>query len=92
MVASIGEVSERLKEHAWKVCMGRKPIEGSNPSLSATTMQAGVSRYLNELAGVTKAQALVATVRSLPLWFQVLVGGDGVKYRHVQDGLACTGE
>ena len=33
---SPGEVSERLKEHAWKVCMGRKPIEGSNPSLSAT--------------------------------------------------------
>ena len=33
--ASFGEVSERLKEHAWKVCMGAKPIEGSNPSLSA---------------------------------------------------------
>ena len=29
-----GEVSERSKEHAWKVCM-RKRIEGSNPSLSA---------------------------------------------------------
>ena len=29
-----GEVSEWLKEHAWKVCM-RQRIEGSNPSLSA---------------------------------------------------------
>ena len=29
-----GEVSERSKEHAWKVCM-RQRIEGSNPSLSA---------------------------------------------------------
>ena len=29
-----GEVSERLKEHAWKVCI-RQRIEGSNPSLSA---------------------------------------------------------
>ena len=31
----IGEVSEWLKEHAWKVCIRRKRIEGSNPSLSA---------------------------------------------------------
>ena len=30
-----GEVSEWLKEHAWKVCVGLKPTEGSNPSLSA---------------------------------------------------------
>ncbi len=29
-----GEVSERLKEHAWKVCI-RQRIEGSNPSLTA---------------------------------------------------------
>ncbi len=29
-----GEVSEWLKEHAWKACI-RKRIEGSNPSLSA---------------------------------------------------------
>jgi len=28
-------VSEWLKEHAWKVCIGLKLIEGSNPSLSA---------------------------------------------------------
>ena len=30
-----GEVSERLKEHAWKVCVRQKRTEGSNPSLSA---------------------------------------------------------
>ena len=29
-----GELSEWLKEHAWKVCI-RQRIEGSNPSLSA---------------------------------------------------------
>ncbi|ADP12872.1 Hypothetical protein EJP617_31910 [Erwinia sp. Ejp617] len=28
-----GEVSEWLKEHAWKVCI-RQRIEGSNPSLT----------------------------------------------------------
>ena len=32
-----GEVAERLKAHAWKVCIRQKRIEGSNPSLSATT-------------------------------------------------------
>ena len=30
-----GEVSEWLKEHAWKVCIGQKLIAGSNPALSA---------------------------------------------------------
>ncbi len=29
------EVSERLKEHAWKVCKHQKCFEGSNPFLSA---------------------------------------------------------
>ena len=33
-ISFTGEVSERLKEHAWKVCKGQ-PFEGSNPSLSA---------------------------------------------------------
>ena len=32
--ASIGEVSEWSKEHAWKACI-RQRIEGSNPSLTA---------------------------------------------------------
>ena len=31
-----GEVSERSKEHAWKVCIPHG-IEGSNPSLSANS-------------------------------------------------------
>ena len=30
---SPGEVAERLKAHAWKVCLGQLN-EGSNPSLS----------------------------------------------------------
>ena len=34
LVVPPGEVSEWLKEHAWKVCI-RQRIEGSNPSLSA---------------------------------------------------------
>ena len=34
-----GEVSEWLKEHAWKVCIGQKPIGGSNPPLSAKVKQ-----------------------------------------------------
>jgi hypothetical protein len=34
-----GEVSEWLKEHAWKVCIRQKCIEGSNPSLSAKAIK-----------------------------------------------------
>jgi hypothetical protein len=30
-----GELSEWLKEHAWKVCIPLKGIKGSNPLLSA---------------------------------------------------------
>lgn len=33
--AQAGEVSEWSKEHAWKVCILQKGIEGSNPSFSA---------------------------------------------------------
>ncbi|CBS85467.1 protein of unknown function [Azospirillum lipoferum 4B] len=29
-------MAERLKAHAWKVCIRQKRIEGSNPSPSAT--------------------------------------------------------
>ena len=31
-----GEVAERSKAHAWKVCIRQKRIAGSNPALSAT--------------------------------------------------------
>jgi hypothetical protein len=34
-ICGVGELSERFKEHAWKVCIPQKGIEGSNPSLSA---------------------------------------------------------
>ena len=33
--ASIGEVLEWLKRHAWKACIRQKCIRGSNPRLSA---------------------------------------------------------
>jgi hypothetical protein len=44
----LGEMSERLKEHAWKVCI-RQRIEGSNPSLTAMFKedpQMGILFYL----------------------------------------------
>ena len=53
-----GEMSEWLKEHAWKVCI-RKRIEGSNPSLS-TNFWGLVTSYLwhfwpkNRLENATK--------------------------------------
>gem|GEM_PF-4752920 len=34
---SPGEVAERLKAHAWKVCLGQLN-EGSNPSLSVYSL------------------------------------------------------
>ena len=40
--ASIGEVSEWSKEHAWKACI-RQRIEGSNPSLTAIYEKAPVA-------------------------------------------------
>ena len=33
--ASIGEMLEWLKRHAWKACIRQKCIRGSNPRLSA---------------------------------------------------------
>ena len=35
-------MAERSKAHAWKVCIGHKPIVGSNPTLSAT---AGMAKF-----------------------------------------------
>ena len=34
--APCGEMAERSKAHAWKVCKGQKPFVGSNPTLSAS--------------------------------------------------------
>ena len=39
-----GAVAEWSKAHAWKVCMGQKLIEGSNPSRSAN-----ISMRINEM-------------------------------------------
>ena len=37
--ASIGEMLEWLKRHAWKACIRLKRIAGSNPALSAVVME-----------------------------------------------------
>ena len=38
LIKMFGELSEWLKEHAWKVCIPLKGIEGSNPSVSAESI------------------------------------------------------
>ena len=40
-------MAERSKAHAWKVCIGQKPIVGSNPTLSANnSMESGGCRIV----------------------------------------------
>ena len=50
--AQLGEVSEWLKEHAWKVCIPQG-IEGSNPSLTAilTPVIAGITSSVGQSWG-----------------------------------------
>jgi hypothetical protein len=55
-VRRIGEVSERLKEHAWKVCI-RQRIEGSNPSLSAIFYAMGPCSKCRENNGIAMADS-----------------------------------
>ena len=43
--ASIGEMLEWLKRHAWKACIRQKCIAGSNPALSAELT--GQNRTMN---------------------------------------------
>ena len=46
--ASIGEMLEWLKRHAWKACIRQKCIAGSNPALSAGNIkQKTISKYNN---------------------------------------------
>ena len=45
-------MSEWFKEHAWKVCILQKGIEGSNPSLSAKYQ----SKCLDESRGIFHLQ------------------------------------
>ena len=37
LLKNYGEMSEWLKEHAWKACVLQKGTVGSNPTLSADT-------------------------------------------------------
>ena len=36
-LSALGEMTERLKVHAWKACVPLKGTEGSNPSLSVAS-------------------------------------------------------
>mgnify|MGYP000772136161 CR=1 FL=1 len=49
--ASIGEMLEWLKRHAWKACIPLKGIRGSNPRLSAelTGQNRTVSRQVPQI-------------------------------------------
>ena len=44
-----GGVSEWLKEHAWKVCIGQKPIAGSNPAPSANQKKNGKNKTTSRI-------------------------------------------
>ena len=57
-----GEVSERLKEHAWKVCI-RQRIEGSNPSLTAKYKTRHLPGFLLEVNEVWTQTLLRKPVR-----------------------------
>jgi ubiquinone/menaquinone biosynthesis C-methylase UbiE len=52
-----GDLSEWLKEHAWKVCIPLKGIEGSNPSVSAADFMNDSSKSISSVedAGGTAA-------------------------------------
>ena len=58
-----GEVSEWLKEHAWKVCI-RQRIEGSNPSLTAKLKNRPQGRFFAS-GGTAKSDAHGGRVRTL---------------------------
>ncbi len=73
-----GEVSERSKEHAWKVCVRQKRTEGSNPSLSANTRKRRFSETGFSVPGAPSFRAFRPLKRTsasprrpaiLPLWF-----------------------
>jgi len=51
-----GEVSEWSKEHAWKVCIRQKCIEGSNPSLSADSKNQSKNKLIiSDLDEISKS-------------------------------------
>ncbi len=56
-----GEVSEWLKEHAWKVCI-RQRIEGSNPSLTAIFKREPVRKYRLFCVYIASAQGGMRTL------------------------------
>ena len=79
-----GAVAEWSKALAWKVSMGQKPIEGSNPSRSATLMSEGVPRCPAQVRRRPAFSAILSgrlacverlvepTCTALHLWSQVI--------------------
>jgi hypothetical protein len=75
----IGDLSEWLKEHAWKVCIPLKGIEGSNPSVSADISQSikSLSRflfagYLSSIFILPDCKLYIKQLFSSDLWVQLL--------------------
>ena len=59
--ASIGEMLEWLKRHAWKACIPLKGIRGSNPRLSAIK---GVNQVITRFTPFITPKNIRLTVRN----------------------------
>ncbi len=73
-----GEVSEWLKEHAWKACVGYPPTVGSNPTLSAK--RTGLERCRSGRTGRSRKPLTAQAVRgfeSHPLRHPAMLDGRG---------------
>jgi hypothetical protein len=64
-----GEVSEWLKEHAWKVCIPQKGIAGSNPALSASLKIPLLAGFLFPVTGKKLAFKLAMEIKNDNLWY-----------------------
>ncbi len=68
--ATIGEMAERLKAHAWNACKGEQPFVGSNPTLSARGVEHSEETAL--------LNALLRPVRRG--WRTMLQGGNAAEH------------
>ncbi len=80
-----GEVSEWLKEHAWKVCI-RQRIGGSNPPLTAIFKTKARTKvrafffYIFRKGGMRAPRATFSSVRPEPLTLALSPKGRGDRY------------
>lgn len=58
-------MSERSKEHAWKVCIPQKGIAGSNPAFSARTAEGEDSVWFHLAEQVSKKDSPVKQIKVL---------------------------